>query len=1064
MWSGIAVRRARRATEQGELLLSRGNLRGAEVRFATAIAQAHGKTVQPRTRAAEVVAGAHVGLGRTRLALADPRRALPEFRAAQLLQPEAWQPFYWDGCARGWVGDYPGAEQSFSAALRCRPRLGRAYLQRGYARLRQGHGDAALEDLLAAREHGELEEPGRLVLAWLRLQRREWAEAEALLRPIEVIRSSPLVTSMRAFALEQQGDLHAAVDLYGQAIRRGRADDSVLFHHGLAAYGLRRFDDSIRSWTELQARNPHRTRVSLLVARANYAWALELARQRRYGAAVERLETAEELKPPGALDAALTELRLHAAAQALRHDGEAGREEALQHLEADLARGGDDPRVLHYLGLLEGLDGAPAQAVELLEEVVASRPEDERARYALALCAVQAGDPDRGAQELGALRAGDRGPLGTQAAQALAALQIRRGHWSLAADTLEVLPEGDPWRAAVLPECLYRSGRLTDLLRLPHGSGELEPWQALARMRLAPSDGASAALLRTAGTGQGTARRARREVGLLLRKAALAEARAARWEEAASLLAESHGRAVAPTSSALLDAVALMLGGQREPAVSTLAEASRRDPSDHRLTHGLALMLLHGLSSNAGSREPGRDAASWRQCIAAWIALLHDRVFWERWRDAAQERYGVAVPASFTNSLKRSLEDLLQGVLAAGDGAGASPRGESSRELLLLLQREMEAARSLEELGGFPPPGAPDRYLVCGPLRIRELRLEREFGAFVAASLADRGGQLDTMRILLELVGVDPGAHENAEPERAHRDRLFRSFSQLGIAHVHMIAGRPRDALEALSDLRCPSCQTSDLERRALRRAAAWPAVCAADCQLFDAYNPAYAALEDKHRQLADDAMALSVDAWLSLGRAAVTAGAIDTESAASHWREAINLAERLGQRQRTERRVVEMALGRAQVLQRRGDLDEAIALLDVAYLACAASIRSRVAGRLAELLTNRGIAVANEDPYDADRMQGVVEDLRRAVTLNPHLPRALVNLARALRLLSKGRLDQGRSVEATELLREAVGRVEEGLSRIPGQQELEEELHVATGQLHLLIAMLGRFPGRGGR
>ncbi|MEU4996919.1 hypothetical protein [Streptomyces sp. NPDC021622] len=186
-------------------------------------------------------------------------------------------------------------------------------------------------------------------------------------------------------------------------------------------------------------------------------------------------------------------------------------------------------------------------------------------------------------------------------------------------------------------------------------------------------------------------------------------------------LADATTQEVAPTpcesESVPRYAVALVLGGRRDAAVELLDEATRRNPADHRITHTLAIALLN---SPTGQGEAA--ARRWERAVAAWGALLYDDAFWAHRRACAAARYGVPVDASLDAELRADLRELLEGRMPDDAEGRVSPGS--------LLRREADAARVLAGVGGFPTGhGDP---LACGPLRIAELDMVAEFGAFAA--------------------------------------------------------------------------------------------------------------------------------------------------------------------------------------------------------------------------------------------------------------------------------------------------------------------------------------------
>ncbi|MGH3941986.1 MAG: hypothetical protein ACRDTG_25870 [Pseudonocardiaceae bacterium] len=503
--------------------------------------------------------------------------------------------------------------------------------------------------------------------------------------------------------------------------------------------------------------------------------------------------------------------------------------------------------------------------------------------------------------------------------------------------------------------------------------------------------------------------RARHTLGSLLRKFALAHAQQTRWEPAAALLVASRELAGEQAGFALLDAMVCALGNRRGAAIHILTEASRRAPTDHRLTHTLALVQLHTLS--AAQAHPAN--ASWPQCIAAWGAVLHDSAFWESFRIGAERRYRKSVEAAHIESLQRGLRALLERRLPpeADDGNVVAPS--------VLFWRELGAARVLGRLGGFPLSGPAGPTLVCGPLRVAELGLQRVFGAFVTG------------------IGSP-----------ALRRGVRRWFSQLGLGYYHLTGDRPLDALEALADLRCPHCRTEGIVSWTVSR----PVVCREDCPWFGAHNPAYAASGHGRDCLSDDAMALAVEALLRLGQDCVVAREMDLLQACGHWRHAISCAAWLGEHEEVQRKVADLVLGRARALERHRNLGDAITMLEATCEITGAGSRERLEGRLAKLLTIRGITTGNEDPARIDQS---IDDLRRAVTVNPHFLHARLNLGKALRIRAITLLKDGKLTEAITRLREAIDHLDEGLGHIPNHAGLVAQRAKATAELDYLVTAL---------
>ncbi|MFD9905256.1 hypothetical protein [Streptomyces sp. NPDC059063] len=491
-----------------------------------------------------------------------------------------------------------------------------------------------------------------------------------------------------------------------------------------------------------------------------------------------------------------------------------------------------------------------------------------------------------------------------------------------------------------------------------------------------------------------------RDTALRLRKAALAALAGdvPDWERAAALLAASWRLARHRGAFVPLYATALAAGGHRDVAVDLLDDATRHDPSDHRVTHTLAVAL-----TNSPSRSDG--------CVGAWGALLYADAFWERARRGAGRRYGTEVAATLVPVLRTALRDRLARFLAEGADTDARVPPDA------LLHREAEAARVLAEAGGLPRPagelsaapggtpvlgGAP---LLGGPLRVVALGRVREFGAFAAA----RPGDLE----------------------------LVHCFSELGFARMQVDQGLPGDALAALTELRCPEC-------RARGRAVA---VCEADCARFDELNPGYAGFPDRRDRLARDARDLALHARIALGNDELVSPCPDFAAVATCWRRALVHSRELARYRPTQARIVGLALAAAKDASRARNLTRAVTTLETARSVIGANERPRIDGQLARVLAHRGIEEANREDPDPD-LDAAAEDLRRSVALSPHVQRTQISLGIVLRGLALRRWGSGSLSGARTALEEAVEALTAALAHFPEDPEIEEERRRAQSEL----------------
>ncbi|MEU5686244.1 tetratricopeptide repeat protein [Streptomyces venezuelae] len=549
-----------------------------------------------------------------------------------------------------------------------------------------------------------------------------------------------------------------------------------------------------------------------------------------------------------------------------------------------------------------------------------------------------------------------------------------------------------------------------------------------------------------------------REVALRLRRAALAALGGHDGDElrrrAAALLVAARGLDPGSWSSSPLYAVALVRGGYRAAAVALLDDAVRDDPSDHRVTHTLAVGLLN--SGDAGS------GSTWERCVAAWAALLHDAGFWAHVLESASRRYGVGVEPSLVPVLRAGLREALERCLPddAGTRVALGP----------LLQREADAAKLLAAIGGFPAAGGGGAPLFCGPLRIAELGRSAEFGAFAAAweqsfaiaRTASASASVDARAQSFAAVsatsaeveaetetGPEAGAEAEAEAEAetatatatatpsAASTSLTYAFSELGFARLLLGQDKAVDALAALSELRCPSCRA--------RGGPGAGAVCEPACGRFDELNPGYAGVPDKHLRLSLDARGLALEARLSMGRSEMTSARPDFGAAAAYWRRALVHSREIDRYRETQTAIVDMALGAARAAHRDGRLSLAVSTLDATRSVIGANERGRLEGQLARVLADRGISVANDAEALLDRPAA---DLRRSVAFNPHLLRAQVSLGIVLRGLAAARWSSGSLSGARDTLREAVDQLTAALALFPDEPDLEELREAAVADL----------------
>ena len=562
----------------------------------------------------------------------------------------------------------------------------------------------------------------------------------------------------------------------------------------------------------------------------------------------------------------------------------------------------------------------------------------------------------------------------------------------------------DPGRS--LPaERLFRAGRSSELAKLAPSFPEVRFWQAGGLARQGKRGEAITALrdLRRQHPGFQPARVALARLQLLI---ALGRAEQEDWAGAASALAEAKatGGGLGPASVAA--ALIFLQAGRRSEAMDAIEEARRCDPADGRLAHALFLVCYH---TARGVGAHGLEVGIWERAIASWAALLRDERFWDGWRKRAWQRYKTEPPRATIAELRRQIEQSVSEFLDDGLAQTSEPR-----RLRVFLRRELRGAELLQSRGGFPLHGQEGPALLCGPLMIRFLKLERAFGDFIASRDARE------LRIC---------------------------FSSLGGARALLDLERPQEALAALQNLACSRC--GEPLASGAQPTPEVPAGCTATCPSFDSLNPGYAGLPGKANALAADALELAVEAHLAVAQLALTASPTDLEAALAGWRGALRLSTRQGREEEVCRKITELALGRVTALEIPARVGEAVALLEAVETVCDGRTDPDLIGRLAELLTVRGIEAANDV---ASRWEDAVNDLRRAVGYNSYSPHAVCNLGTALRGWASVQEDPAAAVP---LLEEAIQVLEEGVRRFPEPKDIAEELRKAREELASIRQLL---------
>lgn len=465
----------------------------------------------------------------------------------------------------------------------------------------------------------------------------------------------------------------------------------------------------------------------------------------------------------------------------------------------------------------------------------------------------------------------------------------------------------------------------------------------------------------------------------------------------------------------------LLLSGQREAAIGEWEARLRRNLSEVGVAHALSLAWTWHAVELGAQAQHERAAQAWGRAIAYWGRVLSDDVYWASWRGQRASCYQFAVSAADVSRARRALVDGLTKRLAeVADRSRLDGRAEDAERygrLRLALAVEVVAARTLAGTGGVS--GGESTTSACGPLFVRlHPDLREPLGHLVAQLDSEEGAD-----------GAAPGAGF----------RLRCAFSELGEALVLLEQNRPDRALETMRGLH--RVMLVDLPADCGHELGTDGTDCA-ECAEFAERNPGYMDLRHRRTRLLQDAVDLATRAFLALAKAALVDGRPGVDMALRHWREAIEVAANIGASVRVKQALVPVALGRADVLKdehwgtRLTDerLTEAIDLIAATRQLVGHVDAGQLTAKEAELLTIRGTwrgCWCYE--YEEPSYQRGVDDLRRALTLNPESLDTRDNLTHGLIFWAQSLNHQSGAGLQLRLLGEALTTVHEGWLRAPG-------------------------------
>ena len=542
-----------------------------------------------------------------------------------------------------------------------------------------------------------------------------------------------------------------------------------------------------------------------------------------------------------------------------------------------------------------------------------------------------------------------------------------------------------------------------------------------------------------------------------------------------------------PTTRELLSArmgddgpLLMLLTGDRDGALRGWRDRLAAAPADLIAVHCLAVAgYWHARDlEETGAWEQAELA--WREALACWAVLLTNSGYWTSWRQSRAARFGHAVLPADTARLRVELAEFLARELSRyadrhGD-AGRPEQGRRYRELIYLLEANLDGAGALEEAGGLLVP-APDGSVpilaptvagTAGPDTVPPAEPQAvpqaEAGAEPDVKLVCGAGYLPLGRLDLPIAGLVLQLERQAQaddPDASGEQlrRLRSAFSELSAAFSHAEHHRFEPALRSLeaqtalgsahpprlSELPpdCPDSATHLAPRTD-------PEACA-ECRDFLERNPAYALLPRRRARLLQDTVLLAVRAHLCIARDLLP---VRPEGAMAAMRAAIEVSESAAMAVRTKEAVLRMILGRVEALTRGGKprlarLEEALALVTSALPVLGQFKRSMLTAKQAEILADRGIwyRLDCRDEGIAPNLERSLADLREAMRINPDSATARAHLARGLIFGTKGL-----PASAPRDILAGLRLLSQGLVQTPRNHILGEAWRLALGELEPLL------------
>ncbi len=437
----------------------------------------------------------------------------------------------------------------------------------------------------------------------------------------------------------------------------------------------------------------------------------------------------------------------------------------------------------------------------------------------------------------------------------------------------------------------------------------------------------------------------------------------------------------------------------RSQVIAALEQRQVSDPASLITAHSLGLIYYWSALHAVGDQR-----VAWFQAmIPNWAMVLESDEYWKQWCAERGQVYGEPIAGAIIEKARASIKEKLQRCLV-----------EASPDLENAFYLEGKAIRLLKQAKA----GFRAEEIQSGPLMIKRLGLDAAVSEFFCS--------------LLFVAQASPDQRQ-----------LMQCFSQLAYPAIYIERGQPQRALEALAQFKCDHC-AGYLAHQNISENSLSPHTCAEDCPQFASFNPAYAQLPDRGKVLWQHAVELTAEAGLRLGEQRLLAAPPDALGAVQHWQNALAVASATGDSERLGDTIADILLSRAAALGQKDQLDNAILLLETTQ---AFDKAQRFIGKRAELLTDRGIQAGNAGQWEKS-----VADLRQALDLNPHLPRARQNFIVVLQNAAVSYREADDDVQARVFFEEAVRVLEDALRNDPQNAKMQEQLR----ETRAALAMLG--------